>query len=239
MLGPVVDTHEPYVTYSIEDSETVKRNFGRRIAFNYIVVSLQIHNPTDQTIQLNKSSVWFDCDYVSIANKDLYSNNPATTGHNFLFGIDQEQQQHAITLQQVVASFDAQSGLEKSIFDGADLSGAILAGLIGFYNNTEYSVAVNLFTGVLLPGIRNIVTQPDEITKKRTLLLGLSLDSIVQAGPKSSAKTLVFLPKKGILDWQDTRGIEPEGSSSSSSSKAAVAATVAVRGHQAASRLRL
>jgi hypothetical protein len=212
LLGPVTDNHQPFLTYTVMDSETEKRNFGRRIAFNYFAVNVQVHNPTEQNIQLNKARLWFDCDYAAIPPKKLYSNSKYVTSgdpplaHKYFFGVDHTQKQFPSTLMQVLNSFDAQTGIEKTIFDGADLSGAVLSALTGLVNDNQYAVAVNIFTGILAPSVRRIIMNPDEMTTKRNSLIVQSLDSVIQAPAKKAASTLVFLPRKGILGWLDTNG---------------------------------
>jgi hypothetical protein len=211
LLGPTVDDHQPFVTYTVMDSEAEKANFGRRIAFNYLAINVQIHNPTDQKIQLNKARLWFDCDYAAIPYKNLYSNDPTYLKVNgvakkYLFGIDHTQRQFPHTLQQVVGTFDSQTGFEKTAFDGADLSGSIFAALTGLFDSTQYSVAVNVFTGIFTPGMRKIIMNPDAMNQKRSSLLAQALDSFVQVPPKGASTTLVFVPRKGLLAWQDTNG---------------------------------
>jgi len=52
------------VNMTIMDQLTAQRNYGNRIAKRYIVVNLDITNPTTKKVQFNKSAMYFDVDYV-------------------------------------------------------------------------------------------------------------------------------------------------------------------------------
>jgi len=215
MLGPVVDSHQPFVTYTIMDSETEKRDFGRRISLNYFAINVQVHNPTTQKIQLNKARIWFDCDYAEIHKQDLTKNDVKYRlvdgkPKKYLFGIDHVQRHFPHTLLQVLGAFDAQTGKEKVIFDGADLTASILSALTGVFDTPEYAVATNIFSGIAVPGFRKIIMNPDAINQKRASLMAQALDTVVQVPSKGAASTLLFLPRKGILGWMDTTGQEEQ-----------------------------
>jgi hypothetical protein len=52
------------VSMNIMDQVTAQRNYGNRIAKRYIAVTLDVHNPTVNKVQFNKSAMYFDVDYV-------------------------------------------------------------------------------------------------------------------------------------------------------------------------------
>jgi hypothetical protein len=203
-LGVVLDSRKTNVSFTVIDSETAKRNFFKRISNNYHVINLELHNPTNKKLQLNKSALWFDVDYAE--GIDLFSNNPKlkSDGKRFLFGIDHTQRHTPHTFTQVLASFDAQTGKEKTIFDGIEVAGAIMTGLVTTVDSENFSTAVRLLTGILIPGVRNAVMNPEEINRKRANMIAQGLQNIVQIPPRSSISTVVFLPRKGILALMDT-----------------------------------
>jgi hypothetical protein len=67
--GPQPITTQPNVSFSVIDPNTVGHNFGDRIARRYIAVDLQIKNPGVKKIQVQKSSIWFEADYIAAARQ--------------------------------------------------------------------------------------------------------------------------------------------------------------------------
>ncbi|HUI43045.1 MAG TPA: fibronectin type III domain-containing protein, partial [Terriglobia bacterium] len=53
------------VSFNVVDPDTVKHNFGSSISGRYVVVDLTVRNPGTKKIQLKKSAVWFEADYVT------------------------------------------------------------------------------------------------------------------------------------------------------------------------------
>jgi hypothetical protein len=65
--GPHPNLQQPNISFTVMDPNTTKHNFGDRIAERYVVVDLQIKNPSTRKIQLRKSAVWFEADFVAAA----------------------------------------------------------------------------------------------------------------------------------------------------------------------------
>ena len=54
------------------DQETVRRDFGMRIAEHYLAVTIDVTNRTNKKLQFNKSAMWFDVDFRAVGgpNRD-------------------------------------------------------------------------------------------------------------------------------------------------------------------------
>ncbi len=67
---PASDQSLLNVSMTIMDQETVRRNYGYRIAGHYIAVKLDLANRTSKKLQFNKSAIWFDADYRAVGKKN-------------------------------------------------------------------------------------------------------------------------------------------------------------------------
>ena len=216
--SPAVDEKAPNITYTIVDLETIRRNFGIRISQNYLVAMIEVHNPTAKKLQLNKSALWFDVDYVEAYNdkrvgfrralglgSDLHTNDVIIpqNARVFRYGIDHTQRHFAHNFTQILSAFDATTSSKNSHMQAFELGGAILSTIATATTGVDFGIATHLITGVVLPGIKAIALNPEEENRKRSNLVNQGLQNITPISPFGSASTLVFLPRKGILAFVD------------------------------------
>ncbi len=63
--GPRRNRAKPNVSFTVVDPDTIEHNFGGKIASRYVVVDLEVFNPGPKKVQVHKSAVWFDVDYIA------------------------------------------------------------------------------------------------------------------------------------------------------------------------------
>src|SRR5262249_35233275 len=94
----------PSASFSIEDSESVRANFGQRIANRYLAIDVAVYNPTSRKIQLDKASLWFEVDYATIPDAK------GEVSQILEFGRDHQYAQFAEAFPSVLGTFDAIAG---------------------------------------------------------------------------------------------------------------------------------
>ncbi len=217
--SPPINDKTVNISFTLIDTETVRRNFGDRIASNYHVATIEVHNPTAKKLQLTKSSIWFNVDYVEAVNSkpakkaweilgftsELNSNEIfiPQDGRVFRYGIDHTQKQFPHTFTQILAAFDATNSAKNAKTARAELLGSFLSSVAISVNDTNYGIATHLIAGLIIPGIKAIALNPEEENRKRSNLVNQALQNNLQISPSGTASTIVFLPRKGILAFVD------------------------------------
>jgi len=217
--SPPVDELSPNITFSAMDVESVRRNFGERINANYLVEMVEAHNPTPKKLQLNKSGLWFDVDYIEAYPRksapvikrvlgftvDSRSNELMIPGDArvFRYGIDQTQRQYPDNFAAILGTFDATGTSKAKRVQGYELVGSLLSGIAAAEASIEFSLATHLIAGVLIPGVKGIAVNPEDENRKRSNLVSQGLQNIIEVPPYGTASTLVFLPRKGLLSFVD------------------------------------
>ncbi len=184
----------PAAAFSIQDSESTRLNFGRRIANRYLALDIVVNNPSARKIQLDKSALWFEADYETVGKRG----QPKQV---LVFGQDHNLAQFAESFQAVLGTFDSIAGGRQQAYQLLDLGVALLAGLSsgGVLKSAQAKGAVGLITGLVLPRAQAIYWNPEVEKAKRTNLVLQSADRFLQVPPHSSVQTKVFLPRQAIL----------------------------------------
>lgn len=182
------------VSYTVNDTESVNKNFGRRIGDKYFVVDLHILNPSSKKVQLRKSAVWFAVDYSDQAAE--------SGGKQYLYGRDHWIEHHPHDFLTVLGTFDDTTGKKAKIEKLVDLAIAAAAGVSGVWTTSgNYPKVVAFIAGIAKPAYNNVWNNPEEEKRKRTQLLQQSFADIIQIGPQSSETTKVFVPR-ALIDSQ-------------------------------------
>jgi len=199
LFGADVPTAEPSAAFSIQDSESTRANFGRRIAKRYLAVDVVVNNPTGKKIQLDKSALWFEVDYETVAK-------PGKPARVLAFGSEHSMAQFAETFPSVLGTFDAIAGGRQQVLQLLDFGVALLAGLSsgGVLNSSRAKGSVALLTGLVLPRVQAIYWNPETEKTMRTNLVMQSADRFIQVPPRSSVQTKVFLPRTAVLGLSRT-----------------------------------
>jgi hypothetical protein len=222
--SPPVDERTPNISFTLVDQETIRRDFGTRMKENYLVAMVEVHNPTAKKLQLNKSALWFDVDYVEAYDEkrpfflkrwvglgsDLDANKVfiPRDAHVFRYGIDHTQRHYPHNFGQILGAFDATASFKNKEAQGFELVGAILSGIASVAASENLNTSTHLVAGLLIPGVKSILLNPDDENRKRSNLVTQGLQNYVQIPPSGTASTLVFLPRKGMLAVID-RGEKP------------------------------
>jgi hypothetical protein len=211
--GPRPVKGQPYVSFSMVDQETVKRNFGERISGRYYVIDLQIKNPGLRKIQFKRSAIWFEVDYVTAKNQKPESafrwgyngeyDKDVADGDNaipYRFGLDHQYQQHPEDFLSILGAFDSIAGKKQTFFYIAETLVGVAAGLSGgIIGGRQYPRAIALLSGTGMTGYKNIFLNEEIEKRKRTHLFAQSFQEIIQIAPQSSEATKVFIPRRILL----------------------------------------
>jgi hypothetical protein len=216
------------VNMTIMDQETVARNFGHRIASRYLVVNLDITNPTKDKLQFRKSAMYFDVDYVEAKQKkgydfkqdmktiasfglfygSSYDSSFQRQKRKFRFGLEQNAHHSPLNYLTVLGSYDYGTELLDRDFKFFELLGAVLTTMsnghvIADKSNTAFTDAVSILAGSFLPGLRALVLNPEGINRRRANLVAQTLQDAIEIPPAGSTTTMVLLPRLGILAFND------------------------------------
>jgi hypothetical protein len=194
------------VSFTVVDDESASRNFGKRIADNYLVIDLQVRNPSTKKVQIRKSAVWFEVDYRSRTGDVNLDTGPCTAGvpangqtaRQYLFGRDHSFEHHSEDFLTVMGSFDQASGAKDRWLQLLDIVTSGASGLTFLVQGTLFPQTVSWATGVVVPTFRKVVLSPEEEKRRRSQLLTQSFGDIIQIGPQSSESTKVFLARTPI-----------------------------------------
>jgi len=185
---------EPSAAFSVQDVESTRANFGRRISKRYLAVDVVVNNPTNKKIQLDKSALWFEVDYESAMKR-------GEAAQVFSFGSEHSFAQFAESFTSVLGTFDSIAGGRQQMFQLLDFGVAVLSGLSsgGVLNSARAKGSVALLTGLVLPRVQSIYWNPETEKAKRTNLVLQGSDRYFQVPPHTSVQSKVFLPRTIIL----------------------------------------
>ncbi len=221
------------VDLSIMDQITMDRNFGRRMSKRYLAVTLDVKNPTAKKLQFKKSAIYFDVDYVESKEReegffqrlavpasvglykpsvyqppfDKYKRPGEDQPRYARFGIEQNVKQAPLNYLSALGSFDYTTELTDKQLKSIELFGSLLTtistGGVVATSSTAFRDGAAIFAGTFLPGLRSIVLNTPEINRKRTNLVGQTLQEVIEIPAGSTASTIVVLPRTGILAFTD------------------------------------
>jgi hypothetical protein len=218
LTSPPVNGKAVNISFALMDQASAISTFGHRIGERYLVVQLEIHNPTSKKLQLNKSAVWFDVDYVEAYPKKGSPFWKKALGFGwsppkslippearvFRYGIDQTTRHSPHSFQEILGVFDATTNYKNRTASYYDLQGSLLGSIASSIgDNSALNIAAHLVTGTLLPGIKQLMLDPEGENRKRSNLVNQGLQNFIQVGPGTAASTLVFLPQETILAFVD------------------------------------
>lgn len=189
--GSIINPSQPNVGFAVVDDRSVASNFGKSIADQYVVIDLQVRNPSTRKIQLRKSALWFEVDYRG--------SGPAQKTQ-YLFGKDHQFQHAPHDFLTVMGTFDGATSNKEKALKLSDIAITALAGATIFLTEgaTLYPRTISWVAGIVNPTMRNILFNEQDEKRRRNQMLTQSFADIIQISPQSSVITKVFLPKSPI-----------------------------------------